>query len=637
MKYVYVLEKEAKFRKEIHEALNKIDPKMQIRYFKELETFAKWVTLMVTDGNKALAQGGVPYLESKEPMASNDDDQLALVISSDEMMGSKSMNLLKKTYQLFARKGLCTAEAPTAMVITAFDDPDFDISLTEEPVISNVIFKPFDLMILQQHLTNAVNGRHPPEQNNLHNMKMKASIEMLKNIKMEVISQVGFVTFSDKPIEVGTISKYYAKEFVSGKTRSVMAKCVRCEPHPLIKEQFQVTLNFFALETDQIKDLRKTVATLKAENLASHNWNNAPIRPNPNGLNMVVLDEKKQNLGESLLRNFVGAKVVEYSSWEQFYADYNPATHPSVTQKNLPQETGFKLNFDNPGHVVIGSEPALKEGDKIFGLSIEQLKKIDFGGCIAPESKADWQSILRATDPMIHPQTICFEIQNQKKFVKVTQKEKVQTSDGVSCLQIGLNELTTEEKINYLKSVSRWPKTVNIVLLTQEFHRKLAENECKLEGKSFLLSNRTLTDAEERTYGATVEDIFVAPYDRNYLAGKIKLFMGLSLPEHTTTYKRGSVAQVANPVEVTEISEGGVILKYSRGMTLGSFRKFILWSPSETDLLEYTGSCNYVEAVEGEDPHSLNHFIFFGMRDMFLKNIRLWIRENYINSKEKTG
>lgn len=640
MKYVYVLEKEEKFRKDIHEALIKIDHQLQIRFFSELESFAKWINLVLQEGNKALAQGGFPLIELKEPINSSNDDQLLLLVTSDDMMGSHSMGLLKKTHQLFLRRGLCTAEMPTNIAITAFDDPGFDLSKTEDPIVNNVIFKPFDLMIMQQHLNNALNGRQPPKESNLHNMKMSASIEMLKNINMEAISQAGFVTVSDRPIQPGALSKYYAQEFLSGKTRSVMGKCVRCEPHPLLKDQFQVTLNFFGLEPNQIRDLRKSVAiSNKPDSIMPYNWNNSVFRTSAHGLNMAILDEKKQGLSDMFQRNFVGAKVVDYFSWEKFHADFDPAQSPLVLQKNLPQDSGVKLRLDGLGHFVLGCEPQLKENEKIFDLSYEQFKKLDLGSCVAADSKPDWQNLMKVDGTMTvaAQRVIAFDINQQKKIVKVVQKEKLKTEDGNVCIDITLAELTTEEKINYLKSLSRWPEKVDIVIMTLEFHKKLTENNCKIPGKHFLLTDRNLTDAEERELGAIFQDIFVAPYDRNYLTMKIKMEAGMISVDDILSYRKTSFVQVANPIEVTEISEGGAILKYNRAMTIGSFRKFVLWSPSETELLEYTGTCNYTEAVEGEDPHVLNHFVFFGMKDVFLKNIRLWIRDNYIHSKEKAS
>ena len=75
---------------------------------------------------------------------------------------SECISLLKKTKDLFVERKICTVEDPTAFVLTVFDDPGFKIKQLENRILNNVIFKPFDRLILIQHLTNAIDGRHPP-------------------------------------------------------------------------------------------------------------------------------------------------------------------------------------------------------------------------------------------------------------------------------------------------------------------------------------------------------------------------------------------------------------------------------------------------------------------------------------------
>jgi len=636
MKYVYVLEKELKFQKEIHEALLKVNPALQLRYFTELESFANWINLAMKEGNKALSRGGTPFVANAELPGPQEDDRLVLLVSSNEMIGSRSMALLKKTHQLFLRKALCSAEEPTSVVITSFDDPDFDIRAVEDRLVNNVIYKPFDLMILQQHLNNAVNGRHPPSENNLHNMKTSAKIEMLKEIAMENISTFGFTTLTDREVPVGSISKFYGPDFTSGKTQSVMAKCLRCTPHATLPGQSYVTMGFFGLEVEQIRDLRKTIAEMKDENKIDWNWNIQSKKPGLPSISFVVLDEKKQMLGDTLQRNFNSSTVTEYSSWEHFQTDFDPSQNPIMTQTNFPQGLNFKLHFDLQGHYVLGCDPKLKDGEKIFGQTFEQLKKIDLGTSLEDSMKAQWYGLMRAEQPLAleDQKIVSFDIQNQKRLVKLTQRAHITAADGVKVIEVTFDDLKPEERLAYLKSISKWPQKIDVVVMSSEFHRKIKEDNLTIPGIQFLIAEKGLTDDEELEFGATVQDIFVTPFDRNYMTAKIKACMGYLDPDDQLTYRRVAVVKVANPVEITEISESGVVLKYQRAMPLGSFRKFILWSPKETELLEYLGNCNFTEAVEGEEPHFVNHFVFFGIKDQHLKNIRLWIRDNYIQSKE---
>ena len=54
MKFVYVLEDDPKFQQELVEAIAVTDPKIQVRIFPKLETFAAWMKTMMTTGPAAI-------------------------------------------------------------------------------------------------------------------------------------------------------------------------------------------------------------------------------------------------------------------------------------------------------------------------------------------------------------------------------------------------------------------------------------------------------------------------------------------------------------------------------------------------------------------------------------------------------
>jgi hypothetical protein len=94
--------------------------------------------------------------------------------------------------------------------------------------------------------------------------------------------------------------------------------------------------------------------------------------------------------------------------------------------------------------------------------------------------------------------------------------------------------------------------------------------------------------------------------------------------------------QSAQQIQIDEITEAGLVFKYHRPLEIGSFRRFYLWTPNEVELRDYHANCNYYEEVkDGKNTFYNHHFVFFAMKDYYLKNIRLWVRENYIQSKSK--
>ncbi|MBC7371660.1 MAG: hypothetical protein H7326_08850, partial [Bdellovibrionaceae bacterium] len=163
-----------------------------------------------------------------------------------------------------------------------------------------------------------------------------------------------------------------------------------------------------------------------------------------------------------------------------------------------------------------------------------------------------------------------------------------------------------------------------------------------LSGKTdiYVLSKKFYSDAAERELGQLAKDIFFLPLDSLYFAKKISLHMphvsskeALSLP----TVLHPHIAKVANPIEISEFSEAGLVVKYYRPISIGAFREFILWLPHELDLPEFLATCNFSEENKAEKGQHFNHFVFFGMSDHFLIHIRRWILQNHVLSKEAEG
>ena len=90
-----------------------------------------------------------------------------------------------------------------------------------------------------------------------------------------------------------------------------------------------------------------------------------------------------------------------------------------------------------------------------------------------------------------------------------------------------------------------------------------------------------------------------------------------------------------NLIKISEISEVYVVFNYARELTPKSSREFIFITEDETTLVEIPAFCHYVEPAQGEKGMFLHQFMFFGMTDHYLKQIRLWIMQDYILQNKK--
>ncbi len=639
MKYVVLVEDDAKFRSEIVEALTTFDPQLRIKEFPHLDEYADWIKQLITKG-KAL-------FEDKDP-------EVRLVISKVEFLGKEHLGLLRKTRDLFIAKGLCNKEDPTGFVLTTFDKPEFNITDLEDRILNNVIYKPFDRLILSQHLIYAMDGRHPPSKHTVHNQKTSATIEMLKDVPLESLSEVGFVTRNDRPINVGSLAKYYGSLFTSDRQRSVFAKAIRCEPHPEYPDEFRCSFSFFGADTNQLNAIRKLAKNPSAEVtdiLSSQN-------PTPHRiLNIALLDAdstQAENLKASLLRTFEQISVKTYSNPSDFLTEQLPEEFlKNVQLKRFVNTTeSFDMVIDATGNKLVGFD---RVNEKEFTLLGKIPKDILFqnGFLIKGFNEVDKRKLkeIVAGTFEISAENHIFKFHhlNDTYYLELKSAERKRLDKfGGLVFVLQWQELTKDQAIAYLVHEKKNSGSVDSIIIHADLLGSnwdgLLQYFSKINHETpaptlFVINAKAQSDLAKRKYGPWIEDIFLAPFDRSYLLKRFLIsFPLLKTLEsiHIPSIRFREQIKVANPIEVTELSEAGLVLKYHRPLPLGAFREFVLWREHEVGTPEIVATCNYVEPDEADKTKQKCHFVFFGMTDAFLKHIRVWIRDSYVHSKQKS-
>jgi hypothetical protein len=650
MKFVYVLEDEPKFQKDIAEAIALVDPKIQIRFFSKLEMFAAWLKLLMTEGPKAIALGGaVQTFVPQEDVPENEEHQLVMVVSKIEFLGEEQLGLIRKTRRLFIDRKICTPLDPTSFVLTAFDNPEFDIRKFEDPVLSNIILKPFDRLILIQHLTFAIDGRHPPSKNTVTNQKTTAVVELLKEVHMEAVSDVGFVTKSDREIQPGVVCKYYSQTFMSDRHRSLFAICRDCIKHPTLPDMFQASFTFFSIDQTQISNMRKKSRNKDAKEYP-YNWT-AAGNERFREFHVVLLDDEEvgpSGLISKLQKTFSGIQVSQYQSFGSFYSDLDPTQ--SLEQrdsgiKTLGGANSVTLHFDATGHTYLDLASDKQDLSILFGLTLNELKaKNDWFSHSLPIDQRDKFRKYVQTGNLVDDNLLCLTLNEVPYVVKVTNVNK----DG-GRFHLTIIEPSKDEQVQWLQNNSKLKNPVHLIIANHRLFgegaverwtavRESLKKRFNIDPKIVMTSKKDFSDAEERKLGTVISDIFFKPVDPTYFVQKIKAFFP-ALSEKVervkiTTVELSEVLKTVNPVKVTEISEAGFIMEYYRPISLGNFREVVLWQPYEIGAPELLATCNFVEENASQKGVHNCHFVFFGATDFFLRHIRVWIRDNYVLSKE---
>lgn len=499
MKCVCIVDTDQRSLNDIRISLEQIDGSLKLFEFSDLEGLQKWIT----ENLKNLSEN--PNAEKIE---------IKLIVGDLKFIGPKYFGLLEKVRKLFIRSSLCTAVDPTGFVLTAFEAPNLDHKLMENSLISNVLFKPFDKAILLQHLRVALVGHHSVTDSSVFKQKVKVQAEMLKEIKMEEYSEVGFRTKSDRAVQINSVAKYYGIDLFNSGRSFVFARCIKCTPVSSIPSDFNVEFEFFGLTNVKNKFIRQAL-----------------------------------------------------------FKSHDEVTLNQVKEKNSKQEI-TKVNIALIQEI---------ENTEIKEFLEKKYKNIDVE-IILDEVKM--------TETFKDKKSLHAVIVNLKEFDKENlQKWKATVDHTAGMINTGLILLAT--------------------------------------------INREFNDTDKNEFSDILTDIIQIPLDRTYLFKRLSHW----LPELVTneeevtclSKKAEKELKVASPIDLVEISEAGLSMKYYREIDHNSFRRFSLGTADSSDAPEILGSCYFHEKVG--DAY-VNHFVFFGITDHYLKKIRKWILDSYILTKQ---
>jgi hypothetical protein len=657
MKFVFILEDDVKFQKELAESISAIDDQIQSRFFNSLEELYDWFKSFLKDGPSSIAHAGRRHkYVAQELTFESPDHELVLILFQEGMINHTHLGMLSKIQKALIDRKACKPESPTSMVLTTFDHPDFDLKKYLDPVLNNVIFKPFDKLILQQHLIFAIEGRKLPKENTLTNQQTTAVVEMLKDIQMEAISDVGFLTTSDRPIDVGSICKYYGSLFTSAKHRSVLAICHQCMPHPKDPKLYLSSFLFFAIDQMQITNMRKESRQKDARTI-DHKW--APFAKSAlPEFHVVCLDPEEDatpSYTNKIEQHFSGVKIHKYKSFGSLMADVDPGhVYAEGSGPTVPAFDGHEsveLIFDQSGHTFLSAvNEKGKDINKLFTQSVSDLKnKYDWlGAALSKEHKEKLRKYCQS-GLVLDDGILCVVLGENQFPIKANSAKK---ENGR--FQLVLRELTKEERLAFLKANTKLSKPIHLVIASHQWFGegslekwaalKSAFNEkFKFGPRLFMVSKTEFADQQEMNFSHYMDDIYYKPIDPVYLMQKIKVFFP-ALSERVervkfSTVENKTTIKTVNKVKVVEISEAGFVMEYYRQLSIGSFREIVLWKPNELEAPEIQSTCNFAQEVEIKEKDKTKiiykcQFIFFGAKDIDLKQIRLWIMENYVQSKE---
>ncbi len=200
MPFLCVIDKDSKAATEISTATEKLrqETKLEYKAFASLTEFEHFIQTE----------------SKKDPSKPTDVEISFLILSSDSIpnISKEALDKLKERHKV------------QRLVVTAFYDPLHPLKKIETWPADNIIFKPFDQAILQEHLrfSGLLGKKITPVA--VHSAKENFEIEKIRRYTFTALSEFGFKITSKSNFELNEAYKFYHFIFQDQKRLSLWAK-----------------------------------------------------------------------------------------------------------------------------------------------------------------------------------------------------------------------------------------------------------------------------------------------------------------------------------------------------------------------------------------------------------------------------
>lgn len=225
-----------------------------------------------------------------------------LLLWSTEALGAETPATLR------ARAATAGLSPEIPLILTTFETPDLALAKWMTAGAFNLLIKPVDQLLLKQNFQVALADKDLSAESAVYQMQTQARVESLKAVQMTDLSEVGFITRSDRAIPEGRPAKYYGAVFSHNEVRSLYA---RMFDQVVDGNAWKVRFTFFGPSRDQMLRIRSHFPKTPGRN---EPWI-AKAAPSPKVRFMIIADPSPtgSELSATLIRNFPNVEVVPLS------------------------------------------------------------------------------------------------------------------------------------------------------------------------------------------------------------------------------------------------------------------------------------------------------------------------------------
>ncbi len=583
-------------------------------------------------------------------------DKISLIVADSEDSTRIPLPVWKKFMDLLASKS-AGKELPK-LILTGYEQigSHKDVEKYIGSFVFNLLIKPFDPLLAKQIFQIALKKPGTIKPEGIFTQEGKGLVEIIKDIEMSVLTELGFRTSATREIPIGRRARYFGKCFEGPGTNSVFAYSYKNTETPKGPKNFASSFSFLGVAREQLAAIRRLINENKSKEKLPFQKN---VAPKQQQMFLFSKDgELCKKLGDLLTSKFSSVDSRCFFSLSQF-VQHLPSDKLSSLGKELaptslfPKSGQVQLSINKINHrlleVFAVNEKKNDLLNEFIGFSFNDIKDKDFVELVTKDESKEvllkWLSgTATASDGLL-----CFESKSESQvYCRVVKREEPAETPGL--VKIFLQELTHSERAEYIAKQSgaaagapSGPSAVfvdlqtysgEIATLRSVFQQLYAGTKISF----YALEENAIKTYEQLAGVEGFDDVFQIPFDVFYLSRKLKMHdesLEMKSDEENFRYSVNFSEHIftAMPVQMTSISEVHLSLNYQRELQLGDVRRFILWIPNTVHIPEIYGVCRYCE--KAADGGFKCDFLFFGVHEQQLKYIRKWILEEHVHKKAK--
>ena len=591
MKVAVVLENRDEDFEQMEKLIYAYESSIVIQRFETVDAFAIWFR----------------DLAKKPP---EDAFELLVLISNYQILGAKHISLFQKINSFMKDKGyLGEGIERMPLIITARDIEGFESHQYQLPLFDNIIFKPLDLSVGKGKLDWAIQGVNAMNNEELQKQKPVTPLEMLKNVQVDRITELGFRSISMKPIAPGRVAKYYIPSLKPlGENYGVYASCSFCTPIGEHKNKYACSFSFFGLTDEKARNIRKLI-----ESASENTKLEFASRPSEIPVGIVTISEESDlssRLEGALDAAFKNIELKQFENFMDFYSEIDASQAAKIWLAEFKNVTPAVVEFDQGSGVFTR---VFKKGDEktvypdYLGLNEGQFKR--FKTLCLANCRAEMRKNLGQfwNGHVGSPLSLLIRDQKRTCFLTFTGSQIVDAKEGGKKLQIEIRPATPEEIVEIKKHDRQIPQDLRMVIITEriaqlrpkefweELRKKANPKRNPIDVPFIIIGKREFQLFDQAQERDCFTDYLVEPFDQIYLKKRanylIPELVGAEGNPTRSVLKVNELIKAGTQVEIKNFSEVSLSVEYHRQIPQDTFREFVIFIQQERLFEELLAKC----------------------------------------------